>query len=58
LQAYTGFVYGGPLWPHRVQAGLARRIRDAGFISLQQAVGTGPPDRHQGSPDHGTWLSS
>jgi dihydroorotate dehydrogenase len=41
LQAYTGFVYGGPLWPHRVQAGLARRIRDAGFISLQQAVGTG-----------------
>jgi dihydroorotate dehydrogenase len=40
LQAYTGFVYGGPLWPHNVQAGLARRVREAGFASLQQAVGT------------------
>jgi dihydroorotate dehydrogenase len=40
LQAYTGFVYGGPLWPHDIQAGLARRIREAGFASLQQAVGT------------------
>jgi dihydroorotate dehydrogenase len=39
LQAYTGFVYGGPLWPRGVQAGLARRVRDAGFGSLQQAVG-------------------
>jgi dihydroorotate dehydrogenase len=53
LQAYTGFVYGGPLWPHRVQAGLARRVRDAGFASLQQAVGTGLSAQHQGRPDHG-----
>jgi dihydroorotate dehydrogenase len=45
LQAYTGFVYRGPLWPHSVQAGLARRIRDAGFASLQQAVGAGRPAR-------------
>ena len=30
VQAYTGFVYGGPLWPHRMQAGLARRARAAG----------------------------
>jgi dihydroorotate dehydrogenase len=29
VQAYTGFVYGGPLWPRRMHAGLARRIRDA-----------------------------
>jgi dihydroorotate dehydrogenase len=43
LQAYTGFVYGGPLWPHSVQAGLARRIREAGFASLQQAVGAERP---------------
>jgi dihydroorotate dehydrogenase len=50
LQAYTGFVYGGPLWPHRVQAGLARHVRDAGFASLQQAVGTGPPAGHRDSP--------
>jgi dihydroorotate dehydrogenase len=41
VQAYTGFVYGGPLWPHRLQAGLARRAREAGFTSVQQAVGTG-----------------
>ncbi len=30
VQAYTAFVYGGPLWPARVQRGLARRLRDAG----------------------------
>jgi dihydroorotate dehydrogenase len=24
LQAYTAFIYEGPLWPHRVQAALAR----------------------------------
>jgi dihydroorotate dehydrogenase len=28
VQAYTGFVYGGPLWPRRVHAELASRIRD------------------------------
>src|SRR5215472_16475298 len=27
VQAYTGFVYGGPLWPRRMHAGLAERIR-------------------------------
>ena len=27
VQAYTGFIYGGPLWPRRVHAGLARRAR-------------------------------
>jgi dihydroorotate dehydrogenase len=30
LQAYTAFIYSGPLWPHRVQAELARRIRRDG----------------------------
>jgi dihydroorotate dehydrogenase len=30
VQAYTGFVYGGPLWPRRMHAGLARRMRAAG----------------------------
>jgi dihydroorotate dehydrogenase len=40
VQAYTGFVYGGPLWPHRIHAGLARRARAAGFTSIQQAIGT------------------
>jgi dihydroorotate dehydrogenase len=44
LQAYTGLVYGGPLWPHRIHAGLARRVREAGFTSLQQAIGAATRD--------------
>ena len=31
LQAYTGFVYGGPLWPRHIHYGLARRTRAAGL---------------------------
>jgi dihydroorotate dehydrogenase len=27
VQAYTAFVYGGPLWPRRMHAGLARRMK-------------------------------
>ena len=34
VQAYTGFVYGGPLWPRRMHAGLARRARAAGLSSV------------------------
>jgi dihydroorotate dehydrogenase len=37
VQAYTGFVYGGPLWPRRIHAGLARRVRAAGLASIGQA---------------------
>jgi dihydroorotate dehydrogenase len=40
VQAYTGFVYGGPLWPRRIHAGLARRARDAGLASIAEARGT------------------
>jgi len=29
VQAYTGFIYGGPLWPRRMHAGLARLSRRA-----------------------------
>ena len=29
VQAYTAFVYGGPLWPRRMHAGLAARLRAA-----------------------------
>jgi dihydroorotate dehydrogenase len=43
VQAYTGFVYGGPLWPRRIHRGLARRARDAGLTSIQQAVGKASP---------------
>jgi dihydroorotate dehydrogenase len=44
LQAYTGFVYGGPLWPHHIHQGLARRTHEAGFTSIQHAVGTSGPE--------------
>jgi dihydroorotate dehydrogenase len=37
VQAYTGFIYGGPLWPRRMHAGLARRARAAGLASLSRA---------------------
>ncbi|HWH95816.1 MAG TPA: quinone-dependent dihydroorotate dehydrogenase [Baekduia sp.] len=33
VQAYTAFVYGGPLWPRRVQRALARKARAAGSNS-------------------------
>jgi dihydroorotate dehydrogenase len=37
VQAYTGFVYGGPLWPSRVQRQLARRLKDAPLRRLEPA---------------------
>jgi len=42
VQGYTGFIYSGPLWPRRVHRGLARRAHEAGFASVQDAVGTSP----------------
>jgi dihydroorotate dehydrogenase len=39
LQSYTGFVYGGPLWPRRIHRGLAARVREAGLGSIAEAVG-------------------
>jgi dihydroorotate dehydrogenase len=41
VQAYTGFIYGGPLWPRRMHAGLARRARAAGLSS----IGADPAER-------------
>jgi dihydroorotate dehydrogenase len=38
VQAYTAFVYGGPLWPRRMHAGLARRARAAGLSSVSGSV--------------------
>ena len=39
VQAYTGFIYGGPCWPRRIQDGLARRARAAGLKSVSAARG-------------------
>jgi dihydroorotate dehydrogenase len=40
LQGYTGFVYGGGLWAKHIHDGIARRLRDGGFASLSEAVGS------------------
>ncbi|HEX5058852.1 MAG TPA: dihydroorotate dehydrogenase (quinone), partial [Kofleriaceae bacterium] len=43
VQAYTGFIYGGPLWPRRVQRELAAHVRAAGLTSIEQAIGADVP---------------
>ena len=35
VQAYTAFIYQGPLWPHRIQAEMARQRRTAKNPSLE-----------------------
>jgi dihydroorotate dehydrogenase len=40
VQAYTGFVYGGPAWPARVNRELARIVREHGYARIQDAVGS------------------
>ncbi len=40
LQGYTGFVYSGGMWPKHIHDGLAQRLRDGGFASLRDAVGS------------------
>jgi dihydroorotate dehydrogenase len=40
VQAYTGFVYGGPSFAGAVNAGLAKLFLEGGFTSVDEAVGT------------------
>ena len=40
IQAYTGFVYGGPTFAGDVNAGLAAIIRERGFANIDEAVGS------------------
>jgi dihydroorotate dehydrogenase len=37
VQGYTGMIYGGPLWAHRVHRDLSRRLRASAFASLEAA---------------------
>ncbi|TDC55204.1 quinone-dependent dihydroorotate dehydrogenase [Actinomadura sp. KC345] len=37
VQAYTGMIYGGPLWARRVNRGLSRRLRESAFRTLDEA---------------------
>jgi dihydroorotate dehydrogenase len=41
VQGYTGFVYGGALWPRRMHRDLGRLVRAYGYGSLSEAVGSG-----------------
>jgi dihydroorotate dehydrogenase len=40
VQGYTGFVYGGGLWAKHIHDGLAHRLREGGFASVTDAVGS------------------
>ncbi|WP_301149421.1 quinone-dependent dihydroorotate dehydrogenase [Mycobacterium simiae] len=40
LQGYTGFIYAGGFWPKHIHDGIAQRLRDGGFPSLREAVGS------------------
>jgi dihydroorotate dehydrogenase len=40
VQAYTGFVYGGPGWPRMINRGLAQRVRSVGAATIQDLVGS------------------
>jgi dihydroorotate dehydrogenase len=39
VQSYTGLVYGGPVFAHRIHRDLAARVRAEGMSGLQQAIG-------------------
>jgi dihydroorotate dehydrogenase len=41
VQAYTGFVYGGPSWPGTINRGLLACMRRDGLSSVQDAIGAG-----------------
>ena len=41
VQAYTGFIYGGPLWPRRLRRELSALLRARGFANVKDAVGRG-----------------
>jgi dihydroorotate dehydrogenase len=40
LELYTSFIYEGPLVAYRIHRGLAARVRQAGFSSISEAVGS------------------
>lgn len=41
VQAYTGFIYGGPTFARDVNFGLAGILKERGFSSVDEAVGSG-----------------
>ncbi|HWJ43147.1 MAG TPA: hypothetical protein VNR67_06920, partial [Solirubrobacterales bacterium] len=51
VQAHTGFVYGGPLWPRRLNRDLARILAASPYATIEEAVGKGRPTQTPGSAD-------
>ncbi len=49
VQAYTGFVYGGPLWARRLNRGLERLLRESGHDTLEAAMRMGDPGLEPGT---------
>lgn len=45
VQAYTGFIYGGPTFARDVNVRLAEILSDKGFSTVDEAVGSGAPSR-------------
>jgi dihydroorotate dehydrogenase len=41
VQVYTGFIYGGPLFPSKLRRELAALLRARGFADVQSAIGRG-----------------
>ena len=41
VQAYTGFVYAGPRFPHQVHKGLVQQLDELGLDKVSEAVGRG-----------------
>jgi dihydroorotate dehydrogenase len=54
VQVHTGFVYGGPLWPRRINRDLARILKSSPYATIEDAVGKGLPKTSDGLPDQAT----
>jgi dihydroorotate dehydrogenase len=50
VQAYTGFIYGGPGWPAAINRGLAERLRGRAMTSIEDAIGADAPLSPPGGP--------
>jgi dihydroorotate dehydrogenase len=51
VQAYTGFVYGGPGWPRKVNYDLAQRVWQSGAESIEDLIGRDTPGSLAGGRD-------
>jgi dihydroorotate dehydrogenase len=49
VQVHTAFVYGGPLWPRRVNRDLARILEASPYATIADAVGKGHLDANRGN---------